>query len=80
MSAAKITISIDGPLLQDLDRLVKDHVFSSRSQAIQEAVQDKLRRLRRTRLATESAKLDPNDERQLADLGLPSELENWPEY
>lgn len=42
MSTAKVAITIDENVLAKLDRLVKRKVFASRSQAIQEAISDKL--------------------------------------
>jgi hypothetical protein len=39
----------------------------------------KLARLARTRLAEESAKLDPAEERRLADEGLAAAGDAWPE-
>ena len=80
MSVAKITISLDDQLLARLDSLVRTRRFASRSQAIQEAVQEKVERLARTRLAQECAKLDIGEERALADLGLAAEAETWPPY
>ncbi len=80
MSAAKIAISIDRTLLTDVDALVKKGAFASRSQAIQEALREKLARQKRARLARESAKLDPSFERSLAEEGLPGEAAEWPDY
>ena len=51
-----------------------------RSQAIQEAVKEKLARIKRTRLAKECAKLDPTFEKAMADEGLTEDLSQWPEY
>ena len=70
MGAAKVAITIDDETLQKLDRLVKEHVFPNRSKAIQEAVQDKIKRLEKTRLARECSKLDPSYEKALADEGI----------
>lgn len=80
MGVAKITISIESELLKKLDLLVKERVFSSRSQAFQSAVREKVSRLETNRLARESAKLDRDEERSLADLGISSEAEQWLEY
>lgn len=80
MSASKIAITIDSALVEELDRLVKEHKFPNRSKAIQSAVADKLDRLRLTRLARESAKLDPRNEQSLAEEGLKEDLETWPDY
>ena len=80
MSVAKITISIDEQLLIHLDRMVQSQIFPSRSQAVQSAVQEKIDRLGKTRLAQECAKLDPKEEQALADEGLAAEVDQWPPY
>jgi metal-responsive CopG/Arc/MetJ family transcriptional regulator len=80
MGSAKVAITIDDETLQRLDRLVKEHVFPNRSKAIQEAVQDKIKRLEKTRLARECAKLDPLYEQALADEGISEDVNEWPEY
>jgi metal-responsive CopG/Arc/MetJ family transcriptional regulator len=67
MAASKIVITIDDNLLKQLDLMVKSNVFPSRSQAIQEAVADKLERVERTRLAHECANLDPECEQIIAE-------------
>jgi len=80
MSVAKITISIDQQLLNRLDTLVRSQIFPSRSQAVQSAVQEKITRLGKTRLAQECAKLDPVEEQALAEEGLAAEVAQWPPY
>ncbi len=80
MSVAKVTISIESGLLKKVDFLVKERVFSNRSQAIQSAVEEKVSSLDRNRLARECAKLDKTEEQSLADLGLVAEVEEWLEY
>ena len=80
MSVAKVTISLGQKLVSKVDRLVKSRVFSSRSQAIQAAVEEKIARMEKTRLAQECAKLDPAAEQALADEGLAAEVEQWPAY
>jgi Arc/MetJ-type ribon-helix-helix transcriptional regulator len=80
MPKAKIAISIDENVLGDLDRLVRNGVFSNRSQAIEDAVTEKLARLGRVRLAAECAKLDRPAEKELAEEGLFEEAAEWPEY
>lgn len=80
MAASKIAITIDEKLVKQLDNLVNSRVFPNRSKAIQEAVQEKLKRMKKTRLAEECAKLDPKYEQTLAEEGFSSELEEWPEY
>ena len=80
MAASKIAITIDDKILRRLDLLVQSNVFPNRSKAIQEAIEDKLIRLDKTRLAQECAKLDRAFEQTLAEEGLSSELEEWPQY
>jgi metal-responsive CopG/Arc/MetJ family transcriptional regulator len=80
MRAVKIAVTLDPELLARLDQLVKEKHFPNRSRAVQEAIRDKLQRLQRSRLARESAKLDPAYEQAMADEGLTEESEQWPEY
>lgn len=80
MAASKIAITIDDNILQQLDLLVKSKAFPNRSKAIQEAVTDKLDRMKRTRLARECAKLDMAYEQHLAEEGVTAEMDEWPEY
>ena len=79
MATEKVAISIDRELLRRLDQLVAEARFPSRSRAIQEAVEEKLLRLDRSRLAREAGKLNPRQERRLAEEGMAGESE-WPEY
>lgn len=80
MKKTKIAITIDEQFVEDIDRLVNEHVFQNRSQAIQEAVEDKLKRLKRTRLAKECTKLDTTFEKTMAEEGLTVDVNQWPEY
>ncbi len=80
MATIKVAITIDDDLLKRVDSLVRKHVFANRSKAIADAVREKLDRFDRTRLARECAKLDPIEERAIADEGLARDLEEWPEY
>lgn len=80
MGRSKVAISLDKSTLDRLDKLVRKQVFPSRSQAVQEAVEEKLARLERSRLAQECAKLDPAFEKALAEEGLSEDLSEWPEY
>jgi metal-responsive CopG/Arc/MetJ family transcriptional regulator len=80
MATAKIAITLDEKTLHRLDRLVKGRIFPNRSRAIQDAVEEKLERMEKSRLARECAKLDPSFERLMAEEGVQEELEQWPEY
>ena len=77
---AKVAISLDGQTLGRLDRLVKAQVFPNRSQAIQLAIDEKLARMDKSRLARECAKANPAHEKAMAEDGMPWELAEWPEY
>jgi len=80
MGKAKIAITLDKQSIGELDRLVREDVFENRSQAIQEAVSEKLARLKRTRLITQSARLDAAFEKQLSEEGMDRDVNEWPEY
>jgi Arc/MetJ-type ribon-helix-helix transcriptional regulator len=80
MPKAKIAITLDEQTLNRLDRLVRNKVFPNRSQAIEAAVEEKLQRLDRVRLALECQKLDPIQEKEFAEDGFSEELPRWPEY
>ena len=79
MSSAKIAISLDPEALRQMDQLVDGGVFPSRSRLIQDAVAEKLQRLRRVRLAEECAKLQRPAEQEAAEELFRGEAE-WPEY
>jgi hypothetical protein len=66
MNAAKTTISPDPDLLHRLDHQV--------------AVEEKIARMQKTRLARECARLDPLEEQELANMGLSVESSQWPPY
>lgn len=80
MASSKIAVSLHKSTVDRLDRLVEQGVYPSRSRAIQEAVDERLSRLTRDRLAHECSKLDPGYEAALAEEGLGSEAEQWPAY
>ena len=80
MATAKIAITIEEDTLRRLDLLVKSHTFPNRSKAIQEAIKDKLNKVEQDRLEVECAKLNPEFEQALADEGISTEIEEWPEY
>lgn len=80
MTVAKVAITLDEVTLDRVDRLVEKHVYPNRSRVIQEAVSEKLARLEKSRLARECSKLNPIEERSLADEGLIEEADQWPEY
>ena len=80
MPQAKIAISIDEDLLTRLDRLVREQKYPNRSRAIQEAISEKLDRIDSSRLARECARLDPDEEKKLAEETFVAESDQWPEY
>jgi metal-responsive CopG/Arc/MetJ family transcriptional regulator len=80
MPVSKIAITIDNNLLKKIDMLVKSNLFPNRSKAIQAAIADKLKRLKKTRLAEECAKLDPDFEQNMAEEGFSMETDEWPRF
>ncbi len=77
MSTTKVAISVDTTLLREVDSLVGNNVFPNRSKAFQEAVREKLERMKHLRLAIESKKMDREEEQELAEEGMD---DAWPEY
>lgn len=73
----KIAVTLDRSAVADLDRWVKEGRYPNRSRALQSAVNLLSEREKRTRLARELAKLDPQEEKQLAEEGLG---DAWPAY
>ena len=80
MPTTKVAISMDEEILARVDELVEERVFPNRSRAIQQAVEEKLNRLERGRLARECAKLDSAFEVAMAEEGLSAESDEWPAY
>lgn len=80
MARSKVAVSLEEDTLRRLDYLVRRQVFPNRSQAIQSAIEEKLQRIERGRLARECAKLDPAFEKRLAEEGLSEDLARWPAY
>lgn len=76
----KVAVSIDDRLIREVDLLVRDERYASRSQAIEAAVAEHLRRIRRRRLAEACAVLDPAEEVALAEEGLGADARAWPPY
>ena len=77
---AKVAITLNENAFRRLDRLVRAHVFPNRSQAIQIAIDEKLARMDKSRLARECAKANPNNEKTIAEEGMSWEKAEWPEY
>lgn len=75
MPKTKAALTLDAARLEQVDDLVERRRFRNRSQAVERHwPTDHLRRRARTRLATESAKLNPREEKRLADEGLAADL------
>jgi Arc/MetJ-type ribon-helix-helix transcriptional regulator len=73
----KIAVTLDRRAVADLDRWVREGKYPNRSRALQSAVNLMSEREKRTRLVRELAKLNPDEERRLAEEGLG---DSWPEY
>jgi len=80
MSKTKIAVSIEYSLIEKIDQMVDERLFPNRSRAIQIAIEEKINRLEKSRLARECAKLDVDVEQRIADEGLTGDMEEWPEY
>jgi metal-responsive CopG/Arc/MetJ family transcriptional regulator len=80
MPKEKIAITLEEWSVEELDRLVDNKVFQNRSQAIQQAVNEKLLRMKKSRLVKECSKLDSGFERVLSEEGFAEDAEQWPGY
>ena len=80
MAKAKLAITLDENTLAEVDSLVRRRIFPNRSRVIEMAVQEKLARLGKNRLAAECALLDPTFEKALAEEGMGEEIDQWPAY
>ena len=80
VTTTKIAISIDKKMLDRIDRLVEKKMFSNRSRAIQTAIEEKISKHDKSRLAIESAKLNKSEEGLLSEESLQLDLTKWPEY
>lgn len=70
MGSARLSLKLRKILLANVHRGMGDGPYPNRSQAIQAAVREKMECLRKRRLAAQAAKLDPKEERALAEDGL----------
>jgi Arc/MetJ-type ribon-helix-helix transcriptional regulator len=75
-----IAMTIDERLVEELDVLVGQGAFVSRSAAVEDALRRRLIKSNRRRLARECAKLDPVEEQARAEVGMAEDVETWPEY
>ena len=73
----KIAVTLEQKTVADLDRWVGEGRYPNRSRALQFAVDILAEREKRSRLVRELAKLDPAEEKALAEEGFG---DPWPEY
>lgn len=74
----KIAVALEQQTVADLDRWVRERKYPNRSRALQAAVALLQARERRVRLVREAAKLDPVEEKAIAEEGLGDG--SWPAY
>jgi Arc/MetJ-type ribon-helix-helix transcriptional regulator len=79
MSTTKVAVTLQEETLQEVDRWVKEGQFPNRSRAIQTAIADMAARRKRHRLIAALARIDPRQERALAESTFSGETP-WPEY
>ena len=80
MAKAKLAITLDENTLSEVDNLVRRRLYPNRSRIIEQAVQEKLLRLGKNRLATQCILLDPTFEKAMAEEGMGEEIDQWPAY
>ena len=80
VSTGKVAVTIDEQLLREVDRWVAEGEYPSRSRAVQTALEHlRQERTQRHSLLAELARLDPDEERELADEQLTAESA-WPPF
>jgi Arc/MetJ-type ribon-helix-helix transcriptional regulator len=80
MPTTKVAVTIDAELLEQVDRWVKQGEFPNRSRAIQAGIAQLMeQRERHESLLAELARLDPIEERAVAEEWLSGET-SWPDY
>jgi Arc/MetJ-type ribon-helix-helix transcriptional regulator len=67
MTTTKVTVTLRVESVREVDRLVREGQFPSRSRAVRAALAQMLARRNRSRLAEQLAKLNPREERALAE-------------
>lgn len=72
-------MTLETNMLKEVDRLVREGRFPSRSRAVQTALVEMMARRKHRRLIEELAKLNPKEERELAEEFFAGEAP-WPEY
>jgi metal-responsive CopG/Arc/MetJ family transcriptional regulator len=80
VAKAKLAVTLDESILAEVDSLVRSRVFPNRSRIIEQAVREKLERLKKSRLIDQCALLDPVFEKALAEEGMSEEIDRWPAY
>ena len=80
MNAAKIAITLESKTLLQVDGLVREKKYPSRSRFIQDVLQEKIKRMERNRLEVECDNLDPKEEQSLAEEGMLMDMNQWPTY
>jgi metal-responsive CopG/Arc/MetJ family transcriptional regulator len=80
VSRNKVAITINQHTIDRVDKLESQHILSSRSRAFEEALEGKLNKLDKSRLARECARLHLAFEKTLAEEGLSGEIDECPKY
>ena len=73
-----IAVTLDQEIVAALDRWVREGKYPNRSRALQSAVTLLVEKDKRYRLARELAKLNPREERRLAQEGIADS--SWPAF
>ncbi|HEX8246026.1 MAG TPA: ribbon-helix-helix domain-containing protein [Longimicrobium sp.] len=80
MPKIRIRISLETSLLRQIDALVRQCHFASRSDAVESLLREHLACDRLTRLAEACGQLDGVEESALAEAGIDADAAAWPDY
>ena len=80
MNTVRLAVSLEKNILDQIDTLVKNKQYPSRSQLVRSALKEKISKLNKNRLVKECDKLDDKFEVKLSEESFFVENEEWPEY
>ena len=79
MAAKKFAVSIDEILVKKLDKAVKSGIVKNRSNALKEALSEYLVKLETEAIKRGCLKLNPKEERAMAN-EFSESTDSWPQY
>ncbi len=80
MAGVQLAITLDSKTIELLDALVAHEQYPDRNSAIIAVLHERLDTTSENQFQRELAKLDAGEEVAFAELGMTSDMKEWPEY